>query len=182
MIRIIISILLVTLLARECFSLPTNQNLDEKIYINSDTLEVDYKKNTAEYKSNVFIQKKGNFDLYCDKAKIFSAPKESQKKKASSYTNDIKHIELYDNITIVKEEKIAKGDFGVIYPKKNLIVLTGKVKLKEKTETKESYLEGHKIKYYMDKEIFEVTNNISKNNSRKGKVKIILSKSENKND
>ena len=143
----------------------------EPIYINSNTLEVDYAEGIAEYKTNVFVQKKGGFELHCDRAKIFFVIKQSSENKIKASAGNIKRIELYDNITIVKEPKIAKGDYGVIHPKKKLIILTGNVALKEKTDKRESYVEGSEVQYYMKEGIFKIKNEKS---SDKGRVKIIL--------
>ena len=163
--------ILIIVLACSCESF----SADEKIYINSNTLEVDYAEGIAEYQTNIFVQKKGNFDLYCDRAKIFSITKKSSGKNINISIGNIEHIELYDNITIVKGAKIAKGDFGIIYPQKKLIILTGKVKLKEKTESNENYLEGSEVEYYIDQEVFKIKNNTVPNNQKKRRVKVILS-------
>jgi len=144
---------------------------DEAIYINSDTLDVDYENGIAEYKTNVFVQKNGGFDLYCDRAKIFFVIKQATENKIKASSGNIKRIELYDNITIVKEQKTAKGDSGVIYPKEKLIILTGNVALKDKTDKREGYLEGSEVRYYMNEGVFKVKNEDA---SKKGRVKIIL--------
>jgi lipopolysaccharide transport protein LptA len=161
--------LLITYMAFSAYAIP--QGTDDAIYINSNTLEVDYAEGIAEYKTNVFVQKKGGFDLHCDRAKIFFVIKQSSGDKIKASAGNIKRIELYDNITIVKEPKIAKGDYGVIYPKKKLITLTGNVALKEKTDKRESYVEGSEVQYYMNEGIFKIKNEKS---SDKGRVKIIL--------
>jgi lipopolysaccharide transport protein LptA len=162
--------------SNKCFS------VDEAIYINSKILEIDYEEGIAEYKKNVFVRKKENFDLYCDKAKIFFATKKSSNEKIKASTGNIKKIELYNNITIVKEPKTAKGDFGIIYPKKKLIVLTGNVALREKTEGKDTYLEGSEVKYYMNTGIFKIKNDVLSNDNKKGRVTVILNEVKKKND
>lgn len=154
---------------------------DNNLYVNSESLEIDYKKSVAEYKTNVFVQQKENFDLYCDNAKIFSFPKKSHNKNTNASMANIKHIELYGNITIIKESKIAKGDSGSIDPKKKLITLTGKVQLKDSTDNKETYLEGSKLQYYIDKRVFKIQNDTIENtvkSHKKRKVKVILNELE----
>lgn len=143
-------------------------------------MEVNYADGIAEYQTNVFVQKKENYDLYCDRAKLFFITEKALNSTAKASTGNIKKIELYDNITIVKGPKIAKGDFGTIYPKEKLIILTGKVALKEKTKTKEQYLEGTEVKYYIDKGIFKVKNDTTTSAGAKGRVKIIVNEATNK--
>jgi lipopolysaccharide transport protein LptA len=156
---------------------------DDTIYINSDTLDVDYGIGIAEYKTNVFVQKKESFDLHCDRAKIFFiTKKQNSKKNAQASGRNIKHIELHDNITIVKDSKTAKGDFGVIYPDKKLITLTGKVALRDKTDKKENYLEGSEVQYHINEGIFKIKSDNSPGNKGTGRVKIILSEEKKKND
>jgi lipopolysaccharide export system protein LptA len=166
-------LLIIIAFANVCLGLGT----DEAIYINSNTLEVDYAIGTAEYQTNVYVHKKNGFDLHCDRAKIFFTNKRSLDRQTKANSSNIDRIELYDNISIVKGTRMAKGDFGTIYPKKKLIVLTGKVALKEKTDQREGYLEGSEVKYYIDRGIFDIKND-RPGTQKNGRVRVILNELE----
>jgi len=59
-------------------------------------------------------------------------------------------------------------------------VLTKNVALIEKIDGRETYLEGSEVKYYTDKGIFKIKNDVPLDNNNKGRVKIILNESKNK--
>lgn len=141
------------------------------LYVKSNYMEIDYAKNVIEYKDNVVAHQDGGFDLYCSHAKILYATNKSSNDKTSN-AKKIEQIEFFNGVTIVKDDKIGKGDFAVLYPQRKLILFKGNVAIKDQ----HGYLEGEMADYDINRGIFRVYSSATtkRMKSPQGRVKIIL--------
>lgn len=152
-------------------ALACQANGKNPLYVKSNYMEIDYAKNIVEYKENVVAHQDGGFDLYCSNAKIFYATSKASGDKTIG-TKEIKQIEFFNGVTLLKDDKIGKGDFAVLYPQRKLILFKGNVAIKDQR----GYLEGQMADYDINKGIFKVYSSATtkRTPSPQSRVKIIL--------
>jgi lipopolysaccharide export system protein LptA len=124
-------------------SILQNENQDQPIQIDADTLEVHDKQKTATFSGEVTVVQ-GDTTIKCPKLVVFYGPEPgSQPANAAkrqqqqqqpqqpgtmpTRTQDIRKIEARDGVTVTSKDQNASGDLGVYDPKKKIITLTGNV-------------------------------------------------------
>ena len=131
--------------------------------IDSDKLIINYEKDTAEYYGNVKIVK-NDTTINCKIAIIHTV---KSNKTESAQSQEIKKIELFEDIIIYQTNKVAKGDIGEYNVKESIVTLSNNVSLKEGN----NYLEGDKLTYNLKTKIAKVIALKKDRNDQKSSVK-----------
>lgn len=100
--------------------------IDEKsIEITSTQLEIDENKNIFTYIDDVTVVSTGD-NVTCDKMIVHYLPKSQQKK-----SQEISHIEFFNNVHYYNQDEHAYGNYGVYKSKTKVLTLNGDVKLQK---------------------------------------------------
>jgi len=115
----------------------SRENLGEeiKILITADQVEFDPQNNMAVYKGGVTVKQDNTF-LYADRIEVYWAEGEQK----------IELIKAYDNISIVKGDKIITAEKGVYYHQEHKVILTGN----PMTRQGKNCISGDTITYFWD--------------------------------
>jgi lipopolysaccharide export system protein LptA len=124
-----------------------NENQDQPIQIDADTLEVHDKEKMATFSGEVTVVQ-GDTTIKCPKLVVFygpepgshpanaaqgkrqQQPQSQQQQQAGTMptrSQDIRKIEARDGVTVTSKDQNASGDLGVYDLKKKTITLTGNV-------------------------------------------------------
>jgi lipopolysaccharide export system protein LptA len=127
-------------------SILQNENQDQPIQIDADTLEVHDKEKMATFSGEVTVVQ-GDTTIKCPKLVVFYGPEpgsqaanaaqakrqqqpQQQQQQAGTMptrTQDIRKIEARGGVTVTSKDQNASGDLGVYDLKKKTITLTGNV-------------------------------------------------------
>ena len=112
-----------------------NQSEEIKILITADQVEFDPQNNKATYIGGVKVKQDNTF-LYADRIEVYWAKGEEK----------IEVIKAYDNISIVREDKIITAQKGTYYHRDRKVILTGN----PMTRQGKNSITGNTITYFWD--------------------------------
>jgi len=112
-----------------------NSGEEIKILITADQVEFDPQNNMATYEGGVTVKQDNTF-LYADRIEVYWAEGEQK----------IELIKAYDNIRIVKEDKIITAQKGIYYHQDRKVILTGN----PMTRQGKNCITGDTITYFWD--------------------------------
>lgn len=141
--------------------------------IDSDKLLINYDAKTADFTGNAKVTKK-DLTMYCDKVIVYAEKQAKSKSAAGAESQNIKHIEFFDNIVIVQNNKTARGERGEYNAKDDVITLVNNVSLTEDGH----YLEGDKLTYNLKTKIAKVVSFNKDQHAATGRVRVLIPDSE----
>ena len=115
--------------------LQENVGEEIKIFITAEQVEFDPQNNMATYKGGVKVKQDNTF-LYADRIEVYWAEGEEK----------IKLIKAYENIRIVREDKIITAREGIYYHQERKVILTGN----PMTRQGKNSITGDTITYFWD--------------------------------
>ena len=141
--------------------------------IDSDKLLINYATQTADFTGNAKVMKK-DLVMNCDKIIVYTKKQIDSGDKVGAEAQRIEHIEFFDNIVIVQNNKTARGDLGEYNAKDDVITLVNNVSLTEDGH----YLEGDKLTYNLKTEIARMVSFNKNQQTATGRVRVLIPDSE----
>ena len=112
-----------------------NAGEEIKILITADQVEFDPQNNMATYRGGVKVTQDNTF-LYADRIEVYWVKGKEE----------IDQIKAYDNISIVKEDKVITAQKGIYYHRDRKVILTGN----PMTRQGKNSITGDTITYFWD--------------------------------